>query len=71
MLVIENSWSPGSPPNPAAALLKSGVVAAGWRQSHRPVLSRRPKRGSASAGETAESRGLSFKSRRDIGISKR
>jgi hypothetical protein len=52
-------------------LLKSGVVAAGWRHSHRPVLSRRPKRGSASAEETAESRGLSFKSRRDIGISKR
>jgi hypothetical protein len=34
MLVIENSWSQAhSPPNPAVALLKSGSIAAGLRQS--------------------------------------
>src|SRR6202040_3647755 len=41
----------GSPSNPAVPLLKSGRIAAGWHQAYRPVLSRRPKRGSASAGE--------------------
>jgi hypothetical protein len=55
----------------AAALLKSVMVAAGWRQSHRPVLSRRPQRSSACAKETAGIGIMSFKSRRDISISER
>src|SRR5205085_717290 len=61
----------GSPPNRAVQLLKSGKITAGWPQNHRPVLSRGPKWGSESTGETAGSGRASFKSRRGISISER
>src|SRR6202023_1084632 len=61
----------GSPSNVAVPLFEIGRIAVGGRQSRRPVLSRRPKRGPAYPGKTAESRRVSYESRRDISISER
>jgi hypothetical protein len=70
MLVIENSWSKLTAESGGSAVV---MVKDHGRLASQPppVLSRRPKRGSAAAGETAGSRKLSSKSRRHIGISER